>query len=111
MNKAVAARKGSYARCECIGAIVMWGGQGLWPGQMQTALELQRKIPNIRQIMNGGEVREHFQEELSCRMSSGGQATVRQKHGVWGRDEECFREKNSMCKCNKMRGNVLFQAC
>lgn len=75
---------------------------------MQTALELQRKIPNIHQILNGIEVREDFQEDLSCRMSSGGQAAVRQEHRVLVGDEECFREKNSMCKCNKMRGNILF---
>lgn len=51
---------------------------------MQTALGLQRKIPNIHQIMNGNEVREDFQEEPSCRMSSGGQAAVLQniEYGV-----------------------------
>lgn len=69
---------------------------------------LQRKIANTHQIMNGNEVREDFQEEPSCKMSSGGQAAVLQEHGVWGGGEECFREKNSMCKCNKMRGNILF---
>lgn len=43
-----------------------------------------------------GEVREHFQEELSCRMEFLSTSNSSPKHGVWGRDEECAREKNSM---------------